>query len=354
MKIILFSRYDTLGASSRIRSFQYLPFLQSNGIEVIVLPLFGNDYLNTLYNGKRRPLTLIITAYIKRIIDLLKNRKADLIWIEKELLPFFPYWLEKVLLHNRMYLLDYDDAIFHNYDLHKYRVIRLLFSKKIDKLMNNSKIVICGNSYLEKRAKSAGAKKVEILPTVINTDRYILENKQDMEPSVIRIVWIGSPSTEFYLNLLKNPLTSLSKIIKFKLIIIGANKFKLDGVDIEFIEWNESSEVKDISECHIGIMPLVDSPWENGKCGYKLIQYMACGLPIVGSNVGVNAEIIDHGKNGFIVNNDSEWIKYLSLLIESQTMRREMGLKGLLTVEKKYCLKVTTPKLVDYLKEAIC
>jgi len=353
MKIVLFSRYDTLGASSRMRSFQYLPFLKSNGIEVIVLPLFGNDYLNTLYKGKRRPLTLIIRAYIKRIIDLLKNRKADLIWIEKELLPFLPYWLEKVLLKKKMYLLDYDDAIFHKYDLHKNSIVRWLFSKKIDKLMNNSRIVICGNSYLEKRAKFAGAKKVEILPTVINTEKYILKNIQETELSVIRIVWIGSPSTESYLNLLKTPLINLAKIIKFKLIIIGANKFKLEGIDIEFIEWNESSEVKDISDCHIGIMPLIDSPWEKGKCGYKLIQYMACGLPIVGSNIGVNSEIIDHGKNGYIANNDNEWVEYLLLLIQSKTKRREMGLNGFLKVEKKYCLKVTAPKLIDHLKEAI-
>jgi glycosyltransferase involved in cell wall biosynthesis len=125
----------------------------------------------------------------------------------------------------------------------------------------------------------------------------------------------------------------------------------LDGVHTECLPWTEATEVDDISRGDIGVMPLLNTPWELGKCGYKLIQYMACGLPVVASPVGVNSAIVEHGRNGFLASDATAWLESLNQLLNSPVLRHQLGQAGRVKVEQQYCLQVTAPRLVQWLQD---
>ena len=172
MKLLVLSRYDRLGASSRLRMLQYLPALARAGIEADIVPFFDNAYLEALYAGRRLPLA---TAgyYLRRMNHLLRAGRRDAIWLEKELLPWLPWGVERRLLPRGVPLVsDYDDAVFHRYDLHRRRPVRRLLGRKIDGVMAGSALVMAGNAYLAERARAAGAPKVEIVPTVVDAAAY--------------------------------------------------------------------------------------------------------------------------------------------------------------------------------------
>lgn len=357
MKILLLSKFGRLGASSRMRSLQYLPLLESSRFQITLSPLICDEMLSARYKKGRYGFFSLLRAYFNRYLALKNKKQFDLIWIEKEVLPWIPLWVEQKLLRGALYLLDYDDAIFHNYDQHKSVIARRLLGRKLDGLMAGATLVVGGNDYLMQRARDAGAPKVEFLPTVIDLPRYPLKrvghgNETADSDGLLRIVWIGSPSTAPYLRLLERPLQALAERHPFVLRIIGGGAFDLPKVRTEIVQWSEETEVDDISACDIGIMPLNDSLWERGKCGYKLVQYMACGLPTVASGVGVNSEIVREGDNGFIANSDSDWLTALTKLLENPALRTQMGSAGRRRVEEEYCVQRTAPRLAELLDQA--
>ena len=275
----------------------------------------------------------------------------DLRWIEKELWPWVPATLERALLGRVPYALDFDDAIFHNYDLHRLAPVRRLWGRKIDRLMRRADLVTAGNDYLAERARQAGARRVEWLPTVVDLDRYPPPRPRPTDrPGPCRIVWIGSPSTVHYLREVEAALGRLASRRAIELTVIGA-QIELPGVPLRCEGWTEAGEAAAIAAADIGIMPLPDSPWERGKCGYKLIQYMACGLPVVASPVGVNRRIVENGVNGFLADDAQAWIDRLEWLVDHGPERLAMGAQGRQQVERTYSLQANAPRLAGWLQE---
>lgn len=349
MRILILTRYGRLGASSRLRSLQYLNTFEASNISCVVRPFISDELLAKKYRSGSYGIFSLLGVYFSRFKVAFSLKEFDLVWVEKEALPWMPCSLEKFLLRKAPYILDYDDAIFHNYDKNKNFLIRKIFGRRLDCLMNEAALVIGGNGYLAKRALDAGSALVKIIPTVIDLDRYPI--RVNLEKSDFpRIVWIGSPSTVNYLDLLREPLRLLALQNSFVLRVIGAHGISIPGVEVECIDWTEDSEVDLISSCSVGIMPLVDSPWERGKCGYKLIQYMACNLPVVASAVGANVDIVEDGVSGFLVRRPDEWISVLNKLLHSSELRAMMGNAGRVRVEEKYCLQKTGPQLVDLIR----
>lgn len=355
MKVLALTRYTRLGASSRLRFYQYAAVLQDFAIDVQVSPLLSENYLNRF--NRQAPIDWlgVFNDYLHRLIKLFIVKKFDILWIEKELFPNLPAWFEQVLnTFGIKYIVDYDDATFHNYDLSNSRFKKIL-RDKINKIMRKSALVICGNHYLAKHALAVGAKQVEILPTVIDLNRYTIA-ATTAKPKLI-IGWMGSPSTAKYLELVAPALQIIAKEFPIQLRIIGAN-FTARNLDIEYRAWSEESEVSEIQNFDFGIMPLIDAPWEKGKCGYKLIQYMACGKAVIASPVGVNQEIVQSGVNGYLAVNQDEWLQAFRNLALNQQYRVEMGKAGRERVEKEYCLQVTAPRLAQLfhkvLSEAKC
>ena len=353
LRVLALTKYGFLGASSRLRFLQYVPGLQHAGIQVKVQPLLSDELLLNRYQRGRYSLWSLVKAYTVRFFVLLQRSQFDLIWIEKEALQWAPLWMELALLRGTPYVLDYDDAVFHHYDQHPSHWVRHFYGRRLDKLMAKAALVVCGNKYLAKRARDARASRVEVVPTVIDLCRY--SEKAPKLFSVAgpschpRIVWIGSPSTARYLHLLREPLQALAKRLPFVLRVIGAEAVDMPGVPVEFLPWAENTEVQNISECDVGVMPLMDTAWERGKCGYKLIQYMACGLPVVASSVGVNADIVRPRENGFLAESSEEWLVALEKLLLDKLLRQEMGSAGRQLVEESYCIQKSGPNMARFL-----
>jgi glycosyltransferase involved in cell wall biosynthesis len=348
MKILVLTRYDVLGASSRLRFFQYADFLQRNGWSIDVFPLFDNDYLERFYATGEKRISKILTCYLKRFFILFKAKQFDLLWIEKELFPMFPATIEKLFNAVKIpYIVDYDDAIFHNYDMNKIPIVSKFLNSKIDAVMNNASIVMAGNKYLAERANKAVASRVELIPTVVDADKY----KPCYEPNDrFTIGWIGSPATEKYLQMIVQVLGDLKEKIDFQFIVVGAKNFDAPEIDYQVHSWSEDSEADEIKSFDVGVMPLPDEPWERGKCGYKLIQYMACGKPVIASPVGVNKEIVEPGINGFLAKTTDEWLRYLLKLYQEPELRVVMGKNNRRKVEQEYSREKTAPKIKKLLE----
>ena len=156
--------------------------------------------------------------------------------------------------------------------------------------------------------------------------------------------WIGSPSTAAYLNELVEPLTALGQECAVRLIVVGGKAPKVPNVTITEIVWTEQSELELINSFDVGVMPLPDDDWARGKCAFKLIQYMACAVPVVTSSVGANVEVVN-SDCGFLVSTPQEWLDALRVLRDQPAVRTKMGEAGRHRVEQNYSLHKNLPLL---------
>lgn len=335
-----------------MRSFQYFPLLEEAGFHVEVSPLFSEEYLVNLYSGKST-IKQAVQGYLRRLIKIFQVGKFDRVVIEKELFPYLPSWVEMIFKKLGVhYIVDYDDAIFHNYDQSKSYLIRQLLGNKIGSVMKNSSMVVAGNSYLADYALKKGAKNIEVIPTVIDLSRYPIIEKLDNK--IFTIGWIGTKST-FEKHLLPcrewiMKVQELDPEIRFH--IIGVESGENLGKNVYYFPWTEETEAEEILKMDVGIMPLQDSLWERGKCAYKLIQYAACGVPGIASNIGMNREIIINGETGILAENDKQWVETVIHLKNNDNERMILGKKARAKVEKLYNTGVTTLRWIEILKNA--
>lgn len=349
MRVLALTKYSSLGASSRLRTHQFVPWLRSKGVDVQVSELFDDVYIKNLY-AKKRAIGNISKAYWRRLLVLTRAKAFDVVWLEKEALPWLPSGIEVALLPGTKMLVDYDDAVFHRYDLHRSGLVRSLLGRKIDRVMRQASVVTVGNDYLGARARSAGCRCIEWIPTVVDIERYPKPQRRGrVGPTVVG--WIGSPSTAPYLAAVAPALEPLVKSGSVRCVAIGARPDQVSGTPFVARPWTVDGEVASLSDLDIGIMPLHDGPWERGKCGYKLIQYMACGLPVVASSVGINNQLVREGENGFLASGVDSWSRAIARLVSDAHLRVRMGENGRARVEQVYCLQVQGPRLLKILQE---
>jgi len=352
MKVLALTRYGRLGASSRLRFYQYLPRLERHGVNVTVAALSSDEYVSRLYAGRRPGPGSIGADYLRRARRLLGLGSYDLLWIEKELFPGAPALVERLLsLGPVPYVVDYDDATFHRYDRAANPLFRHLWPRKIDVVMRRAALVIAGNQYLADHARAAGAGRVEILPTVVDPSRYPLRPAA-AEPFTIG--WMGTPVTQRYLTPVAGALAEVCPAGgRVRLVGAATVPAGLGGAVCELRPWSEEREAQEILEFDVGIMPLDDTEWERGKCGYKLLQYMAAGRPVVASPVGVNPEIVEAGVSGFLASTPEEWQAALSRLRDEPGLAARMGEAGRQRVEARYSIEIAEPRLRSLLQSAV-
>jgi glycosyltransferase involved in cell wall biosynthesis len=339
MKVIFFTKYTRKGASSRLRTFQYLDYFEQNGINCTVSPFFDDVYLAQVYRNKTHNKLLAFRSFIRRVFMLVTVLKYDKVVIEKELFPYFPSVFELLLkLFGVRYIADYDDAIFHNYDISTNPLIRFFLKNKIRNVMRYAGMVVAGNEYLKQKAEEFGAREITIIPTVIDVNKYTPRSYEGQTPFTIG--WIGSPITFKYLYSLKSIFENLASKYSIRIRYIGSNKTLGLSVE-EIVPWNEDEEASQIKTFNLGIMPLEDNIWERGKCGYKLIQYMGCAVPVIGTPIGVNNIIIQNGINGFKANTEQDWQNHIEYFIKnSLEENKKIGLNGRALIEQNYSLQV--------------
>lgn len=330
--------------NQRFRFEQYFQYLTEHHHECVLSPLIKDEKEDKLFyspGNYLKKIPLGIKFALRRINDVWRAKQFDVIIIAREAFILGTPIFEKLIAwRNPNIIFDFDDAIWIDVISTNNRAFSWLKDgSKTAKIISLSKLVFAGNQYLLEYAKKNND-AVEIVPTTIDTDEYV--PKGDAEPrKKVTIGWSGSVSTIEHFRYAIPALTRIQSKYKDKIDIkvIGDGNYKNEDLGIQGLPWRKQTELDDLRSIDIGIMPLPDDQWSWGKCGLKGLQYMALEIPTLMSPVGVNREIIQNGVNGFLPIDENDWIEKLSLLIENETLRTQLGKAGRETVLKKYSVK---------------
>ncbi len=351
-RLLFLTRYTALGSSSRYRVYQYLPAFSRAGLGFHVLPFHTDEYVRRFagqrdWRVKARQVPYYLGRLWQRLRAISQAGDFDLVIVEGEVFPFAPALVDRLLwLRNRRVVLDYDDALFVYYSemLDSPRLRRIL-GGKVASLMSRAAAVTAGNEYLADYARRF-APRVEVVPTTVDVDRYPITHPGGPPASPPALVWIGSPVTAAYLTAIAPALQALAARRDFVLRVIGEPGFTMPGVRVEAFPWTEDTEVALLQGAHVGLMPLPDDAYTRGKCGLKILQYFAAGLPAVASPVGANRAIIQDGANGFLATSPEEWTDRLDTLLSDPELRLRMGTAGRRIVAEGYALEPTALRLI--------
>lgn len=322
--------------SARFRVRQYIPSLREEGIDVEEFASGFGQYPPRVRWA--RPFWAVATL-AERLPAVVLSHRYDVVLLQREIMSSF-VTLEPLVKRPRV--LDVDDAIF----LHRGGS----FARELAELSDK---VICGNNCLAEWFGRWNA-KVDVIPTAVDTERYlpVAENKPSDLPLVIG--WIGTSGNYKYLYGIESALEKVMRThpsTRLKVVGDQMPKFRhLSPDKIDFVPWSESVEVQAIQSMDIGIMPLEDTPWARGKCSFKMLQYMATGLPVVVSPVGMNAEILMLGALGIIATTETQWIDGLIALLEDSALRARLGAEGRRVAESSFSIRVVAPQIARSLR----
>jgi len=350
-KIQAFSLYGPQAASHRVRLSQFQPGLASAGIDLKIQSLLDDAYLQRSFSGARPSLRGLLAAYGRRIRALRQADRFDLAIVYCELLPFLPGWLERQLLQIP-FVYDCDDAFFLRYRSGRLRLLQPLLGAKADRLMAAAVAVTAGNAGLAAYASRFNS-NVALLPSVVDTERFRpdVPSPTDYSGGPFTVGWLGSPSTAPYLQLLIEPLQQLAHDWPVRLVVVGGPAPVIAGVEVIEHPWSLEQEVFLIQQFDVGVMPLPDSPWCRGKCAYKLIQYMACGIPVVASPVGANVAAVPPGC-GLLADSSQQWLAAFHQLAADPELRLRLGAAARQWVELHYSLRSALPVLTGVIQRA--
>jgi glycosyltransferase involved in cell wall biosynthesis len=316
-------------AASRYRVLQYLPYLKSRGVEAKVM----------LYPGTLRELY----EFFRSVHDY------DCLFLQRK--RFHEPLLSLLRRRARKIVFDFDDAVMYRNSKAAlpYSATRL---RRFSTMVRASDFVIAGNSFLRDQAAQFTG-NVTIIPTAIDQDRYHAKDC-DIKKERVTIGWIGDHGSIHYLEKMRPIFEELGrKYSHLELEIICDIFFDCDNLPVVKRVWSHEREIEYLQELDIGVMPLAQDPWSEGKCGLKILQYFGVGVPAVCTPVGVNKDVVREGFNGFFAGSAEEWIEKLSFLIEDHQMRKSMGMRGREIVLKSFSLEVCAPRLYNILQETV-
>ena len=268
-----------------------------------------------------------------------KVRGADVVFIQKKLFtrPFLAF----IRMLNQRIIYDFDDALYtkapFSEEVSAIGPGSRKTKKRLKYTLKSASTVIAGNAHLAKYS-SAFNSNVKLVPTtVLNSDyREIIRRKEEK----ITIGWIGIADNHFYLKKISKALKAISnKYPDVTIRVISDKPLDIEGIKIDNVKWYIKDYRDHISSFQIGIMPLIDDEWSRGKCAFKLIQYMGAGLPVVASDVGANPSVVTDGVDGFLVSTLDEWVNRLGRLIESRSLRLQMGIAAREKIKEEFSME---------------
>lgn len=342
----------TLGAGNRLRIEQYAPGLAAHGISLDVSAFFDAPAHRVLYRpgNTRTKAAGVLAGMARRVADLARAHTYDLVFLYRESAPVGPPLFERALAISGIpYVLDFDDAIFLRAPFSaNARWEWLRHPSRLAPTIRLARAVIVGNEYLAEYARRWN-EDVTIIPTPIDTDRHRPRAEADGRQPVVG--WVGSHTTAPYLHILDEPLRLLAETDSFIMRVIGG-AYAHDAAQVDVRPYDLEGEPNDVAGFDIGVLPEPDDLWTRGKGAFKALAYMAAGLPVVASRVGVNPEVIVDGTTGYIASGTEEWVASLRRLIRDPALRRALGQRGRERVEERYSLKAQTPRLAEVLTRA--
>lgn len=329
--------------SQRYRFEQFAPYWAKHGVHVEYAWIIDEEDDKVFYSpGKILAKARIFKKSLKLRAEHVRRAKdVDLVVLQREALMTGSIRYERAFANSGLPLIyDFDDAIWHMDVSEANRKLKWLKDPgKVPKIIALAHHVIAGNEFLADYARRFN-KQVEVIPTVIDTERYVPQPPKLRTDGRVVIGWTGSLTSVAHLEMAFPMLRELQAKLGDKLIfrVISDRALEAPGLEIENVRWNGATEADDLAAIDIGIMPLPDNEWSRGKCGFKGLQYMGMGKAVVLSRVGVNSTIIQDGVNGFLASTDAEWTEKLSKLIADADLRQRLGQAARKTVEEKYSM----------------
>lgn len=344
IRVLGLSLYGPQAASHRVRLSQFQPGLAAAGIDLQIMSLLGNDYLQSMFAGRRASPRVLLKSVGNRLARLNSASAYDLAILYAELIPLLPAWAERHLL-KIPYVYDFDDAFYLKYRTGRLGRLSPLLGQKIDRLLVGATAVTAGSDNLASYARNFNS-RVSVLPSVVDTSHYkpLTSSGFRRVSNQFIVGWVGSPSTAPYLQLLVEPLRALARERSVRFVVMGGKAPAIPGVEVIEVPWSEQSEVELIQSFDVGVMPLPNTEWCRGKCAYKLIQYMACSIPVIASPVGSNIHAVP-ASCGILADSSGDWHAALCRLAANTVIRQEMGEAGRKWVQNRYSLEFALPLL---------
>lgn len=340
---VAFLTSGRLVPSSRFRVLQFVPYLQRLGHECLILPSRPDKYASMPLLGFR------LSGLVKRWnrwndLAALERWSPDVVVLERELFSNDSFDVEQSLRARvKRLVLDIDDGLF---SLHR---------EKFDVLCGLGDLVIAGSELLATRVRTINP-RVTVIPTCVDLTNYARKVAGRADSPLI-LGWTGTAANVAYLEILREPLKQLAREFSIELRIIAETDrplrrigFDREGITTRFVRWSEATEIDDLKQFDIGLMPMPDNDWTRYKCGLKILQYMAVGIPAIASPVGVNTEIIRHGGTGWLATTPDEWLFVLRQLASSPNRCALTLDAARLVVEANYSVQSQLPRLVACLE----
>jgi glycosyltransferase involved in cell wall biosynthesis len=335
--------------SQRFRFEQYFSKLEARGFTYEVRSFLNSQNWQLFFKPGKPILKagLLLSGYLRRFMVLFKAVRYDFVFIHREATPLGPPVIEwiiaKVLRKKIIY--DFDDAIWLTDRAHEPKLFRIAkWRSKVSRICRWAYKASCGNEYLRSYAARTNPNAV-FNPTTIDTEYRHNPSlfKVKKNEHVITLGWTGSHSTLKYLHEIEGVLQRIeAEIPAVRIMVIADRQPELALRSLVYVPWNEKTEIEDLSVLDIGLMPLPDDEWAKGKCGFKILQYLALEIPAIASPVGVNANMIHEGETGYLCTVELEWYVALKKLIENKDLRKLMGTRGRQFVKAHYSVSANT------------
>ncbi len=351
MTVHFFTKGDRKAGSARQRAFYVAEELEKRGIKTKIYP--PPIILSSRLPWRKK--MKLLGGYLKNFLAI---KKEDVVFLQRTIYNkyFFLLVVAHKIIFRRKMVFDIDDAVYMHSSL------------KVKTFARLADVMIVGSHSLADWAKKYN-KNIYIIPTCVHSSHYQkFSHDYTKERKEIVIGWVGGAKDQYeYLKMFSRPLAKVAAKFpgKIKFTLIGALKYQpiydlfnniphLKAELIDELDWSNPDAVPShIQDFDIGVMPLFDTEWERGKCSFKAIEYMACGVATVASAVGENNYLIKDGVDGFLAKDEKEWEEKLTKLAEDKELCARLGKKGQETIKQRYSYQANMPKMAKILKEEI-
>lgn len=340
--------------SQRFRFEQYFDLLRDSGFQFTVRSFYSLRTWKILhYEGNTvKKVAHILGSFLIRWGHVFAASRADVVFIHREVAPIGPPIFEWILtkVFRKKVIYDFDDAIWlPNFSEANTQFQRLKYYKKVHNIMRWSTTLSVGNAFLKNYASQFNS-NVVINPTTIDTENYHNPTLFSLEKKsgITVIGWTGSHTTMKYLQFLEPILSELYTKYAFEFHVISNEKPTFEAPYLRFIRWKKETEIEDLMQFDLGVMPLENDAWSQGKCGFKALQYMALGIPAIVSPVGVNTEIVDHGTNGFIADTPHAWTEALTYFLANPQHAKDMSTAARAKIHSTYSVASNRANFLNF------
>ncbi len=341
----------------RFRFEQWLRLLPDGAITADVRPLLSDTAFGQLYRGGATATKAagVLAGLARRVRDLTAAGHYDVAFVYREAFALGPPVVEMLLERRVPVVYDFDDAIFLGDTSAANRsMARLKWPQKVGRIVAGAAMTTVGNDWLAAYARQS-SDRVTVIPTTIDTEAY--QPRERTAGERVRLGWSGSPTTAQHLHTVDGALRRVLAELPVELVVVGDATYTLPGANgssarVSAKAWSAATEIDDVSSFDIGLMPLPDDQWSQGKCGLKALQYLALGVPTITSPVGVNPDIISSGDNGLLASTEDQWVEAVSRLVADAPLRRRLGDAGRQTVVERYSGRRWAPRFLEVLEQA--